>query len=113
MLKFKPGVSLKGLTPQMVLALEVVQEAFKSYGLDTVVTSANDGTHKTNSFHYQGRAFDFRTKHSGNLGKGIAGAIRERLGPIGFDVVYEDPGGENEHIHVEYDPKEVGRNEGV
>jgi len=106
MLSFKPGVRLKDLVPQMLIALQVAEEEFSRYGLDTVVTSANDGSHKEHSKHYYGEAFDFRTKHSGNLGQNIAQAIRLKLAPLGFDVLYEYPGQANEHIHVEYDPKD-------
>ena len=105
MIKFKPGVSLEQLQPQMLIALEAVREEFTRWGLDTVVTSANDGEHMEGSKHYTGAAFDFRTKHSAGLGKGIAGACKMKLGPLGFDVVFEHEGQPNEHLHVEYDPK--------
>jgi hypothetical protein len=104
-LQFKEGVRVKGLQPQMLLALQVVEEEFAKMGLDTVVTSANDSEHKDGSKHYEGAAFDFRTKHSGGMGKGLASSIRLRLAHIGFDVLFEYPGGEAEHIHVEWDPK--------
>lgn len=105
MLQFKQGVQVKLLQPQMLLALQVVEEEFSKMGLDTVVTSCNDGTHSEFSKHYSGAAFDFRTKHSGGLGKGLAASIRLRLAHIGFDVLFEYPGQDNEHIHVEFDPK--------
>lgn len=106
MLSFKPGVRIKDLVPQMLIALRIVEEEFTRYGLDTVITSGNDGFHKEHSKHYYGEAFDFRTKHSGNLGANIAQAIRFKLAPLGFDVLYEYAGQPNEHIHVEYDPKD-------
>ena len=105
MLKFKPGVSLKDLVPQMLVALEVAKEEFSKYGLDTVVTSANDGEHREGSYHYKGRALDFRTKHSGGLGKTISNEIRQRLALVGFDVIFEYPNQINEHVHLEWDPK--------
>lgn len=105
MLQFKEGVSLRGLEPQMLIALQVVEEEYSKYGVDTWVTSGNDSTHKVGSKHYSGCALDFRTKHVGGMGKGLASSIAKRLTHIGFDVLYEGAGTPNEHIHVEYDPK--------
>jgi hypothetical protein len=52
--------------------------------------------------HYKGLAADLRTR-----GTGLSTQIRDdlvlALGHLGFDVVLEDLGGPNEHIHMEYD----------
>jgi hypothetical protein len=104
-LKFKPGVRLQLLQPQMLIALQVVEEEFSRFSTDTVVTSANDSTHKEGSYHYAGRAFDFRTKHASGIAGGIVGAIKQRLGPLGFDCIWEGQNTDNEHLHIEYDPK--------
>jgi hypothetical protein len=104
-LLFKEGVQMKWLVPQMLLAVEVVQDEFKQQGLDTVITSITDGVHKQNSLHYIGRALDFRTKHAAGIMKGVAARIAKRLHPLGFDVLFEHVGEENEHLHVEWDPK--------
>lgn len=105
MLEFKPGVSLRGLEPQMLVALAVVDDLFSRAGLPTVVTSANDSSHKDGSYHYLGRAFDFRTKHAAGMMRGITAELKRKLGPLGFDVVFEDEGGINEHLHVELDKR--------
>lgn len=104
-LLFKDGVKLIGLHAAMLIAVHIVQEEFARYGLDTVITSGNDSTHSTKSLHYKGRAFDFRTRHAVGVISGIYLAIKKRLTPIGFDVLYENPGGANQHLHIEYDPK--------
>ncbi len=106
MLKFKPGVSIRGLQPQMLLAIQVAEEEFSKYGLDTTVTAGADGVHKEGSLHYKGLALDFRTRDAAGLQKGIVAMIDRRLDPIGFDVLLEGLGTDNEHCHVEYDPKE-------
>ena len=104
MLKFKPGVKLVNLQPQMLIAIQVVEAQMNILQVDTVVTSGNDSTHKEGSLHYSGRALDFRTKDTGR-NKAVADGVKKDLAPIGFDVILEDLGGVNEHLHVEYDPK--------
>jgi len=106
MLLLKAGVSLRKLQPQMLIALQVVEEEFGKYSLDTVITSGSDGQHKEGSLHYAGLALDFRTKAAAGIQKGLASMIKLRLDHVGFDVVLEDLGQDNEHLHVEFDPKE-------
>lgn len=104
MIHFKPGVRIGGLKPQMLIALRVVEDQMNLLQCDTIVTSANDSQHMHGSKHFIGSALDFRTKHTGR-GKAVSDAIRKELGPMGFDVILEDLGGQNEHLHIEYDPK--------
>lgn len=104
-MRFKVGVSLSDLQPQAVLALVVCDEVYKHYGQDMVVTSINDGHHKPGSYHYAGKAFDLRTKTLGNDKRLVIDEIRRRLTCLGFDVVFEDEGKANEHLHLEHDPK--------
>jgi hypothetical protein len=105
MLNFKEGVRLQGLKPQMLIALQVVEEELGKMGVDTWITSANDSDHKKGSKHYEGSALDFRTRHIGGLGKSLATSVAKRIAHLGFDVLYEAGGTPNEHLHVEYDPK--------
>ena len=104
-LLFKEGVQFKWFVPQMSIALMVVEDEFKKQGLDTVVTAGTNGVHKENSLHYIGRALDFRTKHAAGIMRGIAANIAKRLHPIGFDVIFEAQGTDNEHLHVELDDR--------
>lgn len=105
-MKLKPGVRLKDLSPQMVLAIVVVNELYKKRGLECVVTSANDSKHSVKSLHYKGHALDFRTHYQALNGLEIAlvNEIKECLGSD-FDVLLEGVATPNEHIHLEYDPK--------
>lgn len=105
-MKLKPGVRLKDLSPQMVLAVVVVNELYKKRGLECVVTSANDSKHMKGSLHYVGQALDFRTHYQAlnGLEIGLRNEIKECLGPD-FDVVLEGVATPNEHIHIEWDPK--------
>jgi hypothetical protein len=105
--RLKQGVRLTDLCPQIVLAIFIVESILVSFGcLECVVTSLNDGKHSANSWHYKGRAVDFRTKFEILNGREteLRDRVREALGPD-FDVVMEGVGTDNEHLHVEYDPK--------
>lgn len=105
-MKLKSGVRLTDLSPQMVLAASVIEAVFHSFGVECVITSANDSKHSEHSLHYKGRALDFRTKYEALNGREeeLRDAVKNSLGPD-FDVVIESVGSDNEHLHCEYDPK--------
>ena len=103
-MRLKAGVKLTDLAPQVVLAAFIVERIYDSYRCDCVVTSGNDSKHGANSLHYKGRALDFRTKNYTGDKQALRDEIKEALGEE-FDVLLEDPDGENQHIHVEYQPK--------
>lgn len=106
-MRLKEGVSLKGLVPQMTVAMMVVRDAFAEYDADVVLTSCNDGKHGTNSLHYRDglcRAMDVRSKVL--LDETTKLEVLKRLqSDLGdeFDVLLENLGGENEHYHIEWD----------
>lgn len=95
----------------MCIAAMVVEECFAGFGADCTITSANDSKHGANSLHSRDglcRALDFRTKdfpyrEDDSLLEFVA-KVKESLGQD-FDVVLEDHGEINEHLHVEWDPK--------
>ena len=103
-MRLKAGVRLADLSPQIVLAAIIVQEVYRERGGKTTITSANDGTHGTLSLHYNGNALDFRTKDFYGNKQALLLDLKERLGE-NFDVLLEDEGKPNEHVHLEYDPK--------
>ena len=99
----KIGVDLRGLQPQMVLAYVIACTIWQERaGVPCVITSASDSVHGPNSLHYKGMALDLRTNslRSEQVGP-IHTALVAALGPQ-FDVVLEP-----DHIHCEYDPKEL------
>lgn len=105
-MQLKPGVKLVGLVPEMVLAAVIVRDCYAARDplCSCTITSGNDSRHSDTSLHYQGRAFDFRTHdYHGDVEKLVAD-IKLALSPD-FDVVLEGKDTVNEHIHVEYDPK--------
>ena len=95
-MKIKPGVIL----PPIVKALLVVNDILEDHQFEFVITSMLDGKHKPGSLHYEGAAFDFRSRHMTMYMKQlIATEIRDKLGPD-FDVIVEYT-----HFHVEVDAK--------
>ena len=105
-MKIKATVDLRLLTPQMVLAAMIVEGVYErqQQACSTTITSANDSKHGTDSLHYQGCALDFRTKDFIGDKTALLTAVRESLGAQ-FDCLIEDLGLDNEHLHIEWDPK--------
>lgn len=69
------------------------------------VTSGNDRVHRPDSKHYTDEALDFRTKHLNEVEKdALVKTVKKRLG-ADYDVILEDEGGNQEHLHVEWDEK--------
>jgi len=88
-----------------IVVFKVISDICSMMGYDVWLTSANDGQHKVGSLHYQDKAWDFRTHHLlPQDKKEIVKALKKRLEPQ-FDVLFEYEGTENEHVHIEYDPK--------
>ena len=103
---FKKGVKLSGMTTQCWAAVHVAEGCFDTEGVDTVVTSINDGKHGRGSKHYIGNAPDLRSKHLPSLAakKRVLALLKARL-TNEFDILLEDIGEPNEHYHIEWDPK--------
>lgn len=116
-MRFDQGVSIKELTPQLLLAMQVVDHVwtnqFRLY--EAEATSLDDGDHgekgvpderDPKTYHGKGRAIDIRTKNVPRKKVPvIVNALKARLGHLGFDVVLEDFEGKNEHIHIEWDKR--------
>lgn len=110
----KHTASIKGLTPEMMAGWMIVTAVFFSFNAEEcTVTSGVDSKHGKDTLHQRNtdddpepdcNALDFRTKTF----KGDKFALRDRcrswLGPQ-FDVVLEALNTDNEHMHVEFDPK--------
>lgn len=99
----KPGVDLRGLAPQMAVAYCIAQDVYREkVGMSCVITSGSDGKHGPNSLHYSGKALDLRTNSlRPEQVHPVFVALKTALGGQ-FDVVLEE-----DHIHVEFDPKET------
>ena len=98
----KPGVDVRGIQPEILLARIIAGEIFGRYGAPAIITSVRDGKHKEGSKHYIGQAIDLRIKHlDKRLWPVVAEEIGKALGPQ-YDVILE---AKKLHIHIEFDPK--------
>lgn len=106
MIKLKnKTVNIATLNPVMWRAAVLVDDLCGKYKRDCIITSANDSKHGEGSLHGKDKALDFRTWHlpGGYLGlaaRDVAQRATAELKPLGYDVVLE-----NDHLHVEYQPK--------
>ena len=107
MIYLKSTVKIDNLQPQILLAITLADQVFDGFGYPTWVTSIDDSVHSVNSLHKQGKAVDLRSKHiAGQTTKSIIfDALVKILRPLGYDILFEFIGLENEHYHIEYDPK--------
>jgi hypothetical protein len=118
-MRFKPEVSIKNLTTQLLLAMIVVESVYTNVFrmAPPLFTSLDDGDHGVKgvpdekdkkTLHGKGKAFDVRTKTvPRRVLPNLAQTLELRLGPLGFDVILEGRDTDNEHIHIEYDPKKA------
>lgn len=101
------SVKAHRLHPQLLWALSVAAPIWEMFGAnELVVTSLNDGNHRVGSFHFRGEAADLRTKNipTSHDKRNARDLLSGHLGRD-WDVILEDLGGVNEHVHLEYDPK--------
>lgn len=104
---FKSGsIRVRDIRPELVMALQIIDSIYKIYaGAECTITSINDGKHKAGSLHYKGKAADVRTKGHPQVAMQRIVKTAKALLDAEFDIVWEDVGLDNEHLHIEYDPK--------
>jgi hypothetical protein len=91
---YKEGVCGK-LSREASNAKRKIAAMYEAAGEELHITSVREGTHRADSFHPQGDAFDFRKSE-----KVTIAAMKARVGKD-YDIVPE-----GDHNHCEYDPKE-------
>jgi len=100
----KPTVRFKTFTPAMLRMLTALYSVARGWTKSStvVITSANDSTHGETSRHYKDEALDLRVHNQPDDAAvlELAQNIRTELGPA-FTVLYEDPGGQNAHLHIQ------------
>lgn len=107
-MNLKSTVKLDNLSTQILLAMFITERLFVKLGFEFTITSVSDGKHSVASLHYIGNAFDIRTRHlPESVNRGLIVNQLKSLLTSDYDVVYEHntANPENEHIHVEYQPK--------
>lgn len=119
-LHFKEGVNLRGMSPQICLALQVASETFAEVHEDCLVTSVTrNGTFAEHGYHATGNACDIAVRRldGSQIPAAVCAQIVKqldlRLGRLGggqYDVVDEmapgaSAGWTGAHIHIEFDPK--------
>jgi len=98
-------IGVQSLKPQLLLGLVIVDQVMRKYGQEAFITSINDGRHSKTSLHYDGGAVDIRSKWF-NHPKVILKLCVEAFGECpDFDMILEYAGEEDEHFHLEYQPK--------
>ena len=96
----KPGSKTRGMRPELLLGLIVADAAYRAIGVELVVTEVTGSTHKPGSLHYVGLAADLRTSNVPDAQRGpLLNQLKVTLG-VEFDVVIEE-----DHIHIEFQPK--------
>lgn len=101
----KPGVSGR-LQPVMDTALDAVRRVWASHGLGyATITSIQDGQHMEGSKHALGLAFDIRLNDIPATLHAVLAQEVQLLSGDAFDVVHENHGKVDDHLHVEFDPK--------
>lgn len=103
MMMLKKGVNPFALRPELLLALTIAADLWKhSIGGEMTITSLNDSTHMRTSLHYDGKAADIRTR--GVPQAELVRFVQRLYGALGsnpdYDIIIED-----DHIHIEYQPK--------
>ena len=96
----KPGVTVKGIKPEILLALQEAREVYAKFGAPMVITSLVR-TGGSKSLHRFGYAVDLRiTGMPSDRWAAVAEAIRRALGPP-YDVLLETAGAPHIHIAVQ------------
>lgn len=105
MILIYPGCSLIGIRTETLIGLRIVESCFDEYNKPIVLTHGTDGKHGTASLHYVGQAFDIRSHDLLAVEKQqIEVKAKKNLGAQ-FDFFIEDFGLDNEHFHLEFQPK--------
>lgn len=92
------SILVQGIRPELVLALQIVNDVYKSFNKELVITSIYDGDHSDTSLHYTGCAVDLRIY--ADLDNEKLRTEIERVLNIDYDVILE-----SNHIHLEYQPR--------
>lgn len=107
-MKLKSNVRFGNNYQALCFAVIIIEKIYSEHGYDCVITSVNDSAHSTGSLHYQDSAFDVRTHNITTEveKKTMLAEIKSSL-TEDFDVLIENMGEPNEHLHLEWQPKTI------
>jgi hypothetical protein len=102
-LRVKPGVDIRGISPEISMGINVLNSVLMKYGAECMITACRDGNHMNESKHYIGDAVDIRLASrwvtTSNVDIVVLNETRANLGDQ-FDLILEE-----NHFHLEFDPK--------
>lgn len=106
MIRIGPKARIQGLRPELNMLNLVLLGILQKYGAVMILTHGIDGVHSRASIHYSGGAEDLVFALSLELEQKqqIVQELRDSAGQD-FDVLFEDVGTPNEHLHIEWQPK--------
>ena len=105
--RVKPGVLFTVIAPGGFAILSALEYSAAELGEDITITSACDGEHSgPDDPHHKGEAYDVRTHDlmTTEQKEDLLVAVENELATRkvhGFYAFIEDPGTDNEHIHVQ------------
>ena len=106
MFAFKDGVKLNGIKPEAAIAMLCTFDVFELYQVDCLISSVCEGKHSRTSLHYVGYAFDISMDNvlDSQIANTLIFNIKQRLTDE-YDVILEWTDSDNDHIHIEFQPK--------
>lgn len=114
--RVKEGVEFKVIAPGGFVILAAIQRAAVALGHDITISSGTDGAHSgPGDPHHRGEAYDVRTHDLPDKNAALE-LIQRYIGYALFFAFIEDPGTQDEHIHIQvkkgtaYPPAEDAQN---
>jgi hypothetical protein len=107
MIRIGPKARIQGARPELGFLNLVLLGILAKHDAVMIITHVIDGVHSRASIHYSGCAEDavFASTLDMTVKQQIFDELKASVGQD-FDVIFEEPGKPNEHIHAEYQPKE-------
>ena len=103
----KKGVYFRFIDDRFITLAHIFWEEYQKEDIIPTITSADDGKHHPNSWHYKGLGWDWRVWNLRNP-QNVADNIRKKAQEIDFhyNIIFGDEL-HKDHIHSEYNEKKV------
>lgn len=108
MIRIGPKARIYGVRSELAFANTVLLGILLKHNAVMIISHVIDGVHTRASIHYVGGAEDlvFASTLEMPVKQQIVDELKASVGQD-FDVLFEEPGKPNEHIHIEHQPKEA------